>query len=202
MEISAAYGYLVHQFLSGNANQRTDGYADHVRFAVEVVEVVEAVAAAIGADRTALRVSPGNSLNDIAESAVPPRYHRLLAALDGLGLAYPHVVQTGAYAALEDLRPRWRGTLLATYDGPGPSPGGVERAERALRAGLADVYAFGRLYLANPDLPLRVAACAPLNRMRGTGMYGGGAEGCTDYPFLEARSEGDFDGRCEMPATV
>ncbi|WP_406291594.1 alkene reductase [Embleya sp. NBC_00896] len=179
VEINGAYGYLIAQFLSDNANLRTDGYSDRVRFAIEVVE---AVAAAIGADRTGLRVSPGNPLNDIVESDPAPRYHRLLGALDGMGLAYLHVLQSGKYAALADLRPRWRGTLMAGYDGP--EPGGREQAEQALRADLADVYAFGRLYLANPDLPQRIAADAPLNPLRENGIYGGDAEGYLDYPTL------------------
>ncbi|AXE78496.1 alkene reductase [Streptomyces atratus] len=187
VEINGAYGYLIAQFLSDNANLRTDGYSDRVRFAIEVVE---AVAATIGADRTGLRISPGNPLLDIVESDPAPRYHRLLDALDGMGLAYLHVVQSGKYAALEDLRPRWNGTVVATCDGL--EPGGREQAERALRAGLADVYAFGRLFLANPDLPQRIASNAPLNPMRKTGMYGGGAEGYVDYPRL---SDGAGRGR-------
>ncbi|GLW11059.1 alkene reductase [Microtetraspora sp. NBRC 13810] len=180
IEISAAYGYLIAQFLSDSANLRTDGYADHVRFAIEVVE---AVAAAVGADRTALRVSPGNPLHDIVESDPAARYHRLLDALDGMGLAYLHVVQSsGRYAALEGLRPRWSGTLMATFDGP--EPGGLGRAEEAVRSGLADVYAFGRLFLANPDLPRRIATGSPLNPLRENGMYEGGTEGYLDYPRL------------------
>ncbi|MFR9723224.1 alkene reductase [Streptomyces sp. MS19] len=180
VEISAAYGYLGSQFLSDSANLRTDAYADRVRFAVEVTE---AVAAAIGPERTALRVSPGNGDLGAVESDPAARYRRLLGALDGLGLAYLHVVESGAYPALADLRPRWSGTLVATYDG-GAEPGGVRRAEEAVRAGLADVYAFGRLFLANPDLPRRIAEGAPLNPQRGSGLYGGGAEGYTDFPRL------------------
>lgn len=179
VEINGAYGYLVAQFLSDSANLRADGYADRARFAIEVVE---AVGAAIGPDRTALRLSPGNRLHDIEESEPARRYHRLVDALDGAGLAYLHVVQSGEYAALADLRRRWSGTLVGSYDGP--EPGGREQAERALRAGHADVYAFGRLFLANPDLPGRIAADAPLNAPRETGMYGGGAEGYVDYPAL------------------
>lgn len=179
VEVNGAYGYLLAQFLSDNANLRADGYSDRVRF---VIEVVEAVAAAIGAERTGLRISPGNALLGIVESEPAPRYHRLLGALDRMGLAYLHVVQSGKYAALEDLRPRWRGMLMAAFDGP--EPGSREQAEGALRAGLADVYAFGRLFLANPDLPQRIASNAPLNPIRAVGMYGGGAEGYVDYPRL------------------
>ncbi|WP_020550789.1 hypothetical protein [Embleya scabrispora] len=181
VEVNGAYGYLLAQFLSDSANLRTDVHADRVRFAVEVVE---AVAAAIGADRTALRISPDNRLHDIVESDPAGRYHRLVDALDGMGLAYLHVVQSGEYPAPADLRPRWRGTLVGSYDGP--EPGGREQAERALRTGLADVYAFGRLFLANPDLPQRIAAGAALNAPRESGLYGGGAEGYVDYPSLAA----------------
>ncbi|MFE5331103.1 alkene reductase [Embleya sp. NPDC056575] len=180
VEISAAYGYLLAQFLADSANRRTDGYADHVRFPIEVVE---AVAAAIGPERTALRISPDNTQLDIVEADPATRYRRLVGALDGMGLAYLHVVQSGAYPALADLRPRWGGTLMATYDGA--EPGGHERAEHAVRTGLADVYAFGRLFLANPDLPRRLAAGAVFNRPLKTGHYGGGAEGYLDYPRLD-----------------
>lgn len=100
----------------------------------------------------------------------------------GAGPAYLRVVQSGVYAALADPRRRWSGTLVGSYDGP--EPGGREQAERALRAGHADVYAFGRLFLANPDLPERIAAGVPLNAPRETGMYAGGAEGYVDYPAM------------------
>ena len=181
VEINGAYGYLIGQFLSDGANLRTDGYADRTRFAIEVVE---AVADAIGAHRTALRLSPDNPMHDLTESDPAPRYHRLLQALDGKGLAYLHLVRTrtGTYGALEDLRPRWSGTLMATLDGP--EPGTPQQAEDMLRAGLADVYAFGRHFLANPDLPRRIATGSPLNAPRAHGRYGGGAEGYVDYPFL------------------
>ncbi|MFE2868264.1 alkene reductase [Embleya sp. NPDC059259] len=179
VEINAAYGYLPAQFLSDSANLRTDAYADRIRF---VVDLVEAVAAAIGPGRTALRISPDNRLHDIVEADPARRYHRLAAALDRMGLAYLHVVQSGEYPALEDLRPRWRGMLVGSYDGP--EPGDREQAERALRSGLADVYAFGRLFLANPDLPQRIATDAKLATPRASGLYGGGAEGYLDYPAL------------------
>ncbi|MBW8481785.1 oxidoreductase [Actinomadura parmotrematis] len=179
VEVHGANGYLIQQFLGTNTNRRTDRYAEPTLFAREVVR---AVAAAVGPERTALRISPGSTDHAIDEADPRTVYRALLADLDPLGLAYLHIVERGAYCALADLRPRWSGTLIGNLDGPEPTT--REAAERAVQAGLADVFSFGRLFIANPDLPARFAAGAPLNPLRPTLIYGGGHEGYTDYPPL------------------
>ncbi|TDD34387.1 alkene reductase [Actinomadura sp. KC06] len=182
VEVHGANGYLVQQFLAENTNRRTDRYGGsrdgRLRFALDVVT---AVATEIGPGRVGLRISPDNPENEIAEQDPQGTYRTLVDALDPLGLAYLHLIQRGAYEALADLRPRWSGTLIGNFNGPEPTS---QRAgEEAVAAGLADVFSFGRLFIANPDLPTRFATGAPLNRHNPSLVYGGGAEGYTDYPL-------------------
>ncbi|MFB4316487.1 alkene reductase [Actinomadura sp. 21ATH] len=180
VELHGANGYLIQQFLSDNTNRRTDRFGELPRFATEVVE---AVTAAVGAGRVGLRISPGNPENEIAESDPATTYRTLVRTLAPLGLAYLHVIERGAYEALADLRPLWPGTLVANFNGPEPTT--REAGEQVLNAGLADLFSFGRLFIANPDLPARFAAGAPLAPYAGHLVYGGGAEGYTDYPALQ-----------------
>ncbi|KAB2344764.1 alkene reductase [Actinomadura rudentiformis] len=183
VEIHGANGYLIQQFLAENTNVRTDRYGGsrngRLRFAIEVVE---AVAAEIGADRTGLRISPDNPENEIAEENAQDTYRTLVDTLDPLGLAYLHVIERGAYGALADLRPRWSGTLIGNFNGPEPTT--PSAGENVLSAGLADLFSFGRHFIANPDLPARIASGAPLSPPNRGPAYGGGAEGYVDYPAL------------------
>ncbi|NIH79039.1 oxidoreductase [Amycolatopsis viridis] len=188
VEVHAGNGYLLHQFLAQNTNHRTDSYggpvANRVRF---VVEVVRAVAGAIGAERVGVRVSPGNTANGIEEGDTGAIYRTLLGELAGDGLAYLHV----AFADPEDgfFRAEWPGVLIANpalpWPGPLPEDGGRRAGERLLAAG-ADLVSLGRAFLANPDLVARLRAGAPLNPLRGREfMYTGGESGYTDYPVLD-----------------
>ncbi|GAA4060396.1 alkene reductase [Actinomadura miaoliensis] len=183
VEVHGANGYLVQQFLAENTNRRTDRFGGsltrRLRFAVEVVE---AVVAEVGAERVGLRISPDNPENEIAEEDAQGTYRTLVDTLAPLGLAYLHIIERGAYPALADLRPRWPGTLIANFNGPQPTT--REAGEKVLNAGLADLFSYGRLFIANPDLPTRFAADAPLNPIRENLIYGGDAEGYTDYPAL------------------
>ncbi|MFC5748868.1 alkene reductase [Actinomadura rugatobispora] len=185
VEVHGANGYLLQQFLAENTNLRTDRFGGSRNGRLRlVVEVVEAIAAEIGPERVGLRISPDNPENEIAEEDPQGTYRALAGALAPLGLAYLHVIERGAYGALADLRPLWPGTLIANFNGPEPT---TRRAgEEVLEAGLADLFSFGRLFISNPDLPARFAAGAPLNRHAEHLVYGGGAEGYTDYPALEA----------------
>ncbi|TWV48524.1 alkene reductase [Streptomyces misionensis] len=190
VEVHAANGHLLHQFLAANTNHRTDAYggpvAHRIRF---VVEVVRAVAAAIGPERVGLRVSPGNTVNGIAEGNTGDIYPALVAALADSGLAYLHLVFADPDQPLfQELRAAWPGTLIANpalgRGGPLPRDGGRQAGERLIAAG-ADLIALGRAFLANPDLVERLRTGAPLNQVRDAyAMYTGGATGYTDYPTL------------------
>jgi len=181
VEIHGANGYLLQQILAENTNLRSDDYGgsleNRLRF---VLEVVDAVTAEIGADRVGLRISPDNPENQIEEHDARETYRALVDALDPIGLAYLHVLERGAYAALADLRLRWSGTLIANHNGPTPLD--PVTAERLLAADLADVIAFGRLFITNPDLPARIATGLPLAPPPVADVYGGGARGYVDYP--------------------
>ncbi|MFF7247362.1 alkene reductase [Embleya sp. NPDC008237] len=186
VEIHGANGYLFQQFLAENTNLRTDRYGGSPENRLRLVlEVVTAVATEIGADRVGLRISPDNPENQIRESHPRETYRALVDALDPLGLAYLHVLERGDYDALADLRPRWSGTLIANHNGPTPVDPGT--AERLLAAELADVVAFGRLFITNPDLPARIAEALPLAAPPVAHVYGGGARGYVDYPAASAK---------------
>ncbi|MEU6389513.1 alkene reductase [Streptomyces sp. NPDC046939] len=180
VEIHGANGYLVHQFLSGNANERTDRYGgsveNRIRFAVDVAT---AVADEIGADRTGIRLSPGNPYNDIREDDVHELYPALVRALAPLDLAYLHLMHIGDEELLRTLRSLWPGTLLLNRAGADLGARAADVAE-----GLADVVTVGASALANPDLVDRIRSGAPLNDPDPATFYGGGASGYTDYPAL------------------
>ncbi|MEU9519438.1 alkene reductase [Streptomyces sp. NPDC048224] len=189
VEVHSANGHLLHQFLSANTNLRTDGYGGSVAARIRfTAEVVEAVAAEIGAERVGLRVSPGNTVNGIAEGETDQLYPALVERLGGLGLAYLHLVHADPDAPLFGrLRAGWPGVLIANpVLDESPSTDAVHRAAERLLAAGSDLIALGRPFLANPDLVARLRLGAPLNPVRGRYlMYVGGATGYTDYPALE-----------------
>ncbi|MEV6431401.1 alkene reductase [Nocardia sp. NPDC051463] len=192
VEVHSANGYLLHQFLAANTNHRTDIYggslANRIRF---TVEVVEAVAAAIGPERVGLRISPGNTVNDIDEGDTEAIYSALVDALADKGLGYLHIVWADPDQPLfHQIRKAWPSTVIANpnlgWGIPLPADGGKSAAERLLAAG-ADLISLGRPFLANPDLVERLRTGAALNPVRDAHlMYVGGAEGYTDYPTLSA----------------
>ncbi|MFC4554038.1 alkene reductase [Georgenia faecalis] len=185
VEIHGANGYLLHQFLATNANLRTDDWggspANRIRF---TLEVARAVAGAIGADRTGIRLSPANGLGDTVEDHVA-LYPLLVAELDTLGLAYLHLVEAGDPSMTPVLRRAWSGTLILN-----PAHAGL--ADHPTRVGLvadgtADAVSFARLFISNPDLVTRLAAGAPLAEPDLGKAYGGDHRGYTDYPTLAAQ---------------
>ncbi|MEV5976941.1 alkene reductase [Streptomyces sp. NPDC052114] len=185
VELHGANSYLIHQFLADNTNLRDDAYgrgsvADTIRFAVEVVR---AVADAIGAERLGLRLSPGNPQFGMAEADPGPVYRALLDEIDGLGLAYLHLTDNDTYPALADLRPHWHGILIGNV-GENGDPTTKRAGEALLAAGTADLVSYGRSFISNPDLPERFAADAPLQEIDAAHLYTNGAEGYTDYPSL------------------
>ncbi|WP_405718655.1 alkene reductase [Streptomyces sp. NBC_01537] len=178
VEIHGANGYLLHQFLATNTNQRTDSYGgsveNRIRFAVEVAT---AVADEIGASRTGIRISPGNPFNDIAESDTQELYPALVRALAPLNLAYLHIAHGGDDELLHTLRKLWPTRLVLNR-------AGTDLATRAkdIEDGIADIVTVGTMALANPDLVERVRTGAPLNTPDPATFYGGGEAGYTDYP--------------------
>ncbi|WP_298372783.1 alkene reductase [uncultured Bradyrhizobium sp.] len=183
VEIHGANGYLVQQFLAPSANTRTDQYGGSIenraRFAIEVAT---AIAAEIGADRTAIRLSPGSELGGIDEGPDGPAlYRHLVAELDKLGLAYLHVLYNGDERLMADLRALWQRPLILNRPGHPAAQIGAD-----LASGLADLEAYGRLVLANPDFVARLKTGAPMNEADHTTFFGGTARGYTDYPVLEA----------------
>jgi N-ethylmaleimide reductase len=183
VEIHGANGYLVHQFLADNTNLRTDGWGGDVggriRFAVETVG---AVADAIGAHRVGLRLSPGNVFNDIVESRQREIYGALLSALNPLGIAYLHLVESGDRELTERLRKEWEAVFILNPH-TAPDPTGPESLD-LVEKGTADMISFGALFLANPDLPRRLALGGPFNAPERATFYGGDERGYTDYPYL------------------
>jgi N-ethylmaleimide reductase len=187
VEIHAANGYLIHQFLASNTNRRTDRYGgsleNRCRF---LFEVMEAVLSEIPAGRVGVRLAPLFGLNGIADADPAETQGHVAARLNDLGIAYLHAADTDVMrgaapqmeAILPFIRPRFRGPLMlnGAYD--------PQRAAAEISRGDADLVAFGRLYLANPDLPERIRAGGPYNSPDPATFYGGGAQGYTDYPTL------------------
>jgi N-ethylmaleimide reductase len=183
-EIHAANGYLVDQFLRSGTNCRTDEYGGPpMNRARLLLEVVAAVASVMGRDRTGVRLSPLHAFNDISDSAPEVTFGAAVAALNELDLAYLHVVEkddaplAGTGFAIGELRKKWKGVYVANenYD--------RARAEAAIAQGVNFV-SFGKLFIANPDLPLRFEKNASLNPPDQDTFYGGDARGYTDYPPL------------------
>ncbi|MFF2840557.1 alkene reductase [Paenarthrobacter sp. NPDC057981] len=192
VELHAANGFLLHQFLAPNTNQRNDEYggtpARRARF---VIEVVDAVVAAVGSERVGVRISPHNPTNGIIESAadVDGLYPLLAKELAKRSLSYLHVAFADPTAAVwAKLRSNWSTTLIAnpTHHGRFPEDGGLDAAVKVHAAG-ADLVSIGRPFLANPDLVQRYIQGAAINQpLPARYMYVGGAEGYTDYPLSGA----------------
>ncbi|MFF4170495.1 alkene reductase [Streptomyces sp. NPDC001744] len=184
VEIHGANGYLIQQFLATGSNRRTDEWGgpvgNRVRFAAEVVE---AVAAEIGPERTGLRVSPANTYNDIAETDTEDVYPALVAAIEPVGIAYLHVTEAvpGFRELTLALRKAFSGAFVLNPATEGPT--GPE-ALALVEDGTADLVAFGALFLANPDLPARLKAGGPYNTPDPATFFGGDHRGYTDYPAL------------------
>ncbi len=187
VEIHAASGYLIDQFLRDCANQRTDAYGgspqNRVRF---LREVTEAVIGVWGTERVGVRFSPVSDFNSMADSNPDSTFGYAAEAMNQLKIGYLHVVDPiGAEAApgprvTRTIRTRYRGTLIAngSYD--------LQTGNAALASGEADLVSFGALFLANPDLPERFARGGKqLNSPDRPTYYGGDQHGYTDYPFLQ-----------------
>ncbi|RJG47353.1 alkene reductase [Mesorhizobium sp. DCY119] len=190
VEIHGANGYLLDQFLKDGANTRTDAYGGSVENRARLtLEVTTAVAKEIGANRTGIRISPVSPANGVFASDPQAQFDYIVEKLDELGIAYIHVVE-GATGGPRDVSPfdfealrrKFRNTYVANngYD--------LELAKSRLAEGKADLFAFGRPFIANPDLVERLTAGAPLANFEQATLYGGGAAGYTDYPAIAASS--------------
>ena len=182
VEIHGANGYLIHQFIAPSANTRTDAYGGSIenraRFAIEVAK---AIAEEIGPGRTGIRLSPGVPMNGIDEGTEGPDLYRyLVRELDKLGLAYLHLLHVGNEPLLADIRALWRTVLIVNR----PSRP-REQIGSDVKAGLADIEAYGQAILANPDFLERLKTNAPLNTGDRNTFYAGGAEGYIDYPSMQ-----------------
>lgn len=187
VEIHAANGYLIDQFLRDGSNRRDDNYGgsldNRCRF---MLEVTEAVCAAWGPDRVGIRLAPLNPFNDMHDSDPQAIFTHAVQALNRFGLAYLHVTEMGKDAPgaagpafdLTELRQIWKGIYItnAGYD--------RARAEAAIAEGRADAVAFGVPFLANPDLVERFRQDTSLNQPDAATFYGGDGHGYTDYPAL------------------
>ncbi len=192
VEIHGANGYLLDQFLKTGANVRDDAYGGSIEHRARLLlEVSTAVAAAVGGGRVGIRLSPVTPANDIVDADPQPLFEHVVRGLAPLGLAYLHVIE-GATGGARELpeRPFDFAALQAAYrDAGGRGAWMVNNgydgklAEEALAAG-ADLVAFGRPFIGNPDLVRRLREGAPLSSSDRTTYYGGGAKGYTDYPAL------------------
>jgi N-ethylmaleimide reductase len=187
VELHGANGYLIEQFLRSSSNQRTDEYGgsaeNNARFALEVAE---AVSNAIGKEKTGIRLSPYGVFNDMPYSPEDDVIYHYVADKLSDYVVYVHLVDHTSMGApavdpaiIEAVRDNYKGTLILSggYD--------VDRAEEALQSGKADLIAFGRPFIANPDLVERLKAGAELNQPDFTTFYTPGEKGYTDYPALE-----------------
>ncbi|HEV3426325.1 MAG TPA: alkene reductase [Paraburkholderia sp.] len=185
VEIHGANAYLVQQFIAPSSNTRTDEYGgtieNRARFAIEVAT---AIAREIGADRTAIRLSPGMALWGIDEGDEGPTLYRyLVGELNKLGLAYLHIAHQGNEALLKDIRKIWTGTLILNRPGRPREQVGADANAR-----VADLEAYGAMVLANPDFVERIRTNAPMNEPHREGFFGGTEKFYTDYPTLSEAS--------------
>ncbi|HEY9821179.1 MAG TPA: alkene reductase [Candidatus Sericytochromatia bacterium] len=192
VELHGAFGYLIDQFLQDGSNQRTDEYGGSIekrsRF---LLEVVEAVSSVLGADRVGIKLSPSNTFYGMFDSNPKATFGYVIDALNRFGLGYLHLMEPNEVdLATRDVlqsvtslfRPIFKGTLITN--------GGYnqEKGNAILASGDADLVSFGKLFIANPDLPKRFELKAPLNAPDPKTFYAPDEKGYTDYPFFELQS--------------
>lgn len=189
VELHAANGYLIEQFLHSTTNRREDAYGGSVENRARLLfEVITALIEVWGADRVGVRFSPFSVVNDAGEADPIGLYSYVLTRLAPLGIAYVHLIESrdndggevGAQLKINDLSQYWPGTLILAGGFTGSS------ADAAIRFGQGDAVSFGRHFIANPDLPRRLQTGAALNPYNRDTFYGGGATGYVDYPSLES----------------
>jgi N-ethylmaleimide reductase len=193
VEVHGANGYLIDQFLQDGSNQRTDEYGGSIENRARLLmEVLEAVIGVWGSDRVGLRLSPTGTFNDMHDSDPAALFSYVVKELNQFNLAYLHLIE-----------PRWENPEVrdkskdlgahffrSIYEGKIVSAGGYTRetGNAVLEAGDADLIAYGRWFISNPDLPKRFELNADLNPYDRNTFYGGDGKGYTDYPVLERRT--------------
>jgi N-ethylmaleimide reductase len=194
VEVHAANGYLIDQFLRDSLNDRSDAYGGSIANRARLLlEVMHAVTQEIGGSRTGVRLSPVTPSNDIGQDSDPQAlFNHVIDELAPLKLAFVHVVE-GQTGGARDIAPFDFDALRTRFKQAHPQGAwmvnnGYDRqmAMDVIASGRADVVAFGRPFISNPDLVQRLRVDAPLNALQSATLYGGGAEGYTDYPTLEA----------------
>ncbi|MEO0392339.1 MAG: alkene reductase [Pseudomonadota bacterium] len=188
VEVHAANGYLLDQFLRDGSNQRDDAYGGSAENRTRLLrEVVEAVIDVYGADKVGVRLSPTGGFNDMHDSNPTDTFVTAVKALNKYGLAFLHMVETfpgedssdADRAVLKAVRSAWTGAYIAN------GGFGAEDGAQAVALGHADAIAYGRPFIANPDLPRRIRQGASWNDPDDSTFYGGDEKGYTDYPTLE-----------------
>jgi N-ethylmaleimide reductase len=191
VEIHSANGYLVNQFISAHANQRSDDYGGSLHNRLRFLrEVVQAVSAVVGPDRVGVRFTPLFSSTDedrvyigFVEDDPHQTYIEAIKVLEQAGIAYLSIAEAD-WPNAPDLPEAFRREVRSAFTGRIIYAGlyTADRAARLIESGMADLVAFGRPFIANPDLPERIANGWPLNALNATGLYGGDEQGFTDYP--------------------
>lgn len=189
VEIHGANGYLPDQFLQDGTNKRTDEYGGPIENRARLLlEVTRAAISVWGADRVGVRLSPSRTYGSMSDSDPPGTFGHVAGHLDRLGIVYLHVIEPRikgieeiakgqAPVAAQQLRQKFNRILIAAGGFNG------ESAAAIIAAGDADLVAFGRLFIANPDLPGRLRRKLPLNRYDRSTFYGGDGRGYIDYPM-------------------
>lgn len=188
VEIHNANGYLLDQFLRDGTNKRTDQYGGSLENRARLsFEVLEAILSVWSSDRVGIRISPSGVFNDMSDSDPRRTFFYFVEQLNRYDLAYLHIVEPdeadyaagGTIVPAKEFRPLFNNRLMAcgNYDGPS--------GNRALQTGAADLIAFGKKFIANPDLPRRLYLNAPLNEPDRSTFYGGTEVGYIDYPFMD-----------------
>ena len=186
VEVHGANGYLLDQFAKDGANTRTDAYGGSIENRGRLmIEVSAAVAKEIGADRTGIRISPVSPANGVSGTNAQAQFNYIVSELDKLGLVYLHVVE-GATGGPRDVAPFDFAELRRRFSKTYIANNGftADLAAQTLADGDADLFAFGRPFIANPDLVQRFKTGAPLANFNPATLYGGGSAGYTDYPVL------------------
>ena len=187
LEVHGANGYLVDQFLRDGSNKRTGPYGgstqNRARF---LMEILQAICGSWDAGRVGLRISPLNSFNDVIDSDPVGTYTSLAENLNAFNLAFLHVMRAdfaGRQSGdlLTPLRKAFKGSIIANMGYT------IQEAEDAIKNGLVDAVAFGKFFIANPDLPARIKAGSAFNELKPDNFYSQGPAGYTDYPALDAQ---------------